>query len=306
MPRRGLVFLLLTAVCSLPLGAQGGNSLLLTPAQLSSELRDPRLVMLHVGPREDYTSGHIAGARFVDLQDVAQPRQQDALALELPDEATLRQSLEKLGISDDSRVVVVFGADWMSPSTRVVLTLQAAGLGAQTRFLDGGTRAWKRAGLPLTTEEPASAKPGRLTRAADRSIIVDYRWVQAHANSPGVRLIDARSPMFYEGPGMEMQGRRHEAGHIAGAKNLPFNDLGDDSLVFLPVEQLRRKFAEAGVQKGDTVAAYCHIGQQATMVLFGARLLGNPVRLYDGSMDDWERRKLPVENAKASKPPEKK
>ena len=305
MPRRGLVSLLLAAF-SLPLGAQGGTSLLVTPAQLSAELGDPRLVLVHVGPPEDYAAGHIAGARFIDLLDVAQPRQQGALSLELPDEATLRQSLERYGIGDDSRVVVVFGADWMSPSTRVVLTLQAAGLGAQTRFLDGGTRAWKRAGLPVTTEVPAPAKPGRLTRAADRSIIVDYRWVQANVKSPGIRLIDARSPMFYEGPGMEMQGRRHEAGHIAGAKNLPFNDLGDDSLLFLPVEQLRRKFAEAGVQPGDTVAAYCHIGQQATVVLFGARLLGNPIRLYDGSMDDWERRKLPLENTKAAKPPERK
>src|SRR5688572_19533726 len=153
MPRRGLVSLLL-AVFSLPLGAQGGTSLLVTPAQLSAELGDPRLVLVHVGPPEDYAAGHIAGARFIDLLDVAQPRQQGALSLELPDEATLRQSLERYGISDDSRVVVVFGADWMSPSTRVVLTLQAAGLGAQTRFLDGGTRAWKRAGLPLTTEVP--------------------------------------------------------------------------------------------------------------------------------------------------------
>jgi thiosulfate/3-mercaptopyruvate sulfurtransferase len=267
-------------------------------------LKDPRLVLLHVGPREDYAAGHIAGARFVQMQDVAQPRQEGALSLELPDETTLRQSLERYGISDDSRVVVVFGADWMSPSTRVVLTLQAAGLGPQTRFLDGGTRAWKRAGLPLTTEEPAAATPGRLTRAADRSIIVDYRWVLANAKSPGIRLIDARSPMFYEGPPREHMGQKHEAGHIAGAKNLPFNDLGDDSLLFLPIDQLRRKFAEAGVQPGDTVAAYCHIGQQATMVLFGARILGNPVRLYDGSMDDWERRKLPLVNEK--KQPERK
>lgn len=302
---RRLHLTMLLAALSSTAGAQG-SSLLVTPQQLSAELRDPRLVLLQVGPREDYTAGHIAGARFVDLRDVAEPRREGALALELPDEATLRSALEKLGISDNSRVVVVFGADWMSPSTRVVYTLQAAGLGAQTRFLDGGTRAWKRAGLPLTTAEPEAAKPGRLTKAEDRSIVVDYRWVQAHAKSPGVRLIDAREPMFYEGPGMEMQGRRHEAGHIAGAKNLPFNSLGDDSLQFLPMDELRRKFAEAGVQPGDTVAAYCHIGQQATMVLFGARLLGNPIRLYDGSMDDWEKRSLPLENAKASKPPERK
>ena len=305
MPR--LRHLLFYASClATPVAAQSGPSLLVTPAQLSSELRDPGLVLLHVGPREDYNAGHIAGARFVELRDVAEETKEGTLALELPDEASLRQRLERLGIGDNSKVVVVFGEDWMSPSTRVVFTLQAAGLGKQTRLLDGGTRAWKRAGLPLTTAEPAAATPGRLTVAQDRSIVVDYRWVQAHNKSPGVKLIDGRTPMFYEGPGMEMQGRRHEAGHIPGAKNLPFNSLGDDSLTFLSTEELRRRFAAVGVQPGDTVAAYCHIGQQATVVLFSARLLGHPIRLYDGSMDDWEKRKMPLENATASKPPEKK
>ena len=53
-------------------------------------------------------------------------------------------------------------------------------------------------------------------------------------------------------------------------------------------------------------AAALVVGQQATMVLFGARLLGHPIRLYDGSMNDWETRKLPLENATAPKPPERK
>jgi thiosulfate/3-mercaptopyruvate sulfurtransferase len=56
-------------------------------------------------------------------------------------------------------------------------------------------------------------------------------------------------------------------------------------------------FDAAGVQPGDTVAAYCHVGGQATMVLLAARLLGHPVRLYDGSMADWNERTLPLENA---------
>ena len=283
-----------------------GSSILLTPAQLNAELRDPRLVILYVGPREDYTAGNIAGARFVGMQDVAADRATTPLSLELPDEADLRQRLERLGISDNSRIVATFGADWVSPSTRIVWTLQTAGLGANTRFLDGGTRAWKRAGLPLTTAEPPAATPGRITAVADRSIVVDFRWVQAQARSPKVRLIDARSPVFFEGPGMEDRGRKIEAGHIAGAKNLPFNSLNDDSLQFLPLAELRKKFADAGVQPGDTVAAYCHVGQQATVVLLGARLLGHPIRLYDGSMNDWETRKLPLENPTAPKPPERK
>ena len=302
-PRRFFPLLLLLAQPAL---SQGGPGLLLTPAQLNAELRDPRLVLLYVGTRDDYNAGHIAGARFIGMEDVAVDPRLGGLFLELPDEAELRQRLERFGISDDSRIVVVFGAGYVSPSTRIVWSLQVAGLGGQTRYLDGGTGAWKRAGLPLTMSEPPPATPGRLTRAADRSLVVDYRWVQAHANSPRVRLIDARSPVFFEGPGMERQGRRTEAGHIPGAKNLPFNSLNDDSLRFLPVEELRQRFAAAGVQPGDTVAAYCHVGQQATVVLFTARLLGHPIRLYDGSMNDWETRKLPLENATAPKPPDRK
>lgn len=286
--------------------AQSGPALLVTPAQLNAEMRDPRIVLLYVGPREDYNAGHIAGARFIGMEEVAADSRPGGLSLELPDEADLRQRLEKFGISDNSKIVVTFGADWMSPSTRIVWTLQTAGLGAQTRYLDGGTRGWKRAGFPLTTAEPAAATPGHITVAADRSVLVDYRWVQAREKAPRVRLIDGRTPVFYEGPGLDNRGRHFDAGHIPGAKNIPFNSLADDSLQFLPVEELRKRFAAVGVQPGDTVAAYCHVGQQATVVLFSARLLGHPIRLYDGSMNDWEARKLPQENATGPKPPERK
>lgn len=275
--------------------------LLVTPLQLARELRDPSLVVLHVGPREDYDAGHIAGARFIQLRDVAAAQVEGAPALELPDANDLRARLERLGIGDQSRIVVVAGADWGSPATRVVWTLQTAGLGNQTRLLDGGSGGWKRANLPLTTDAPPAATPGRLTRAADRTVVVDHAWIQAHLTSPGVRVIDARAPVFFEGVGMPEHGAK--AGHIPGAKNIPFTSVMNDSLQMLPVGELRRLFAAAGVQPGDTVAAYCHIGQQATVVILAARLLGHPVKLYDGSFTEWASRKLPVENPHPSAKP---
>ena len=265
--------------------------LLITPSDLARQIGDPNIVVLHVSAREDYDAGHIAGARFVELRDLSAPRQEGGLALELPDEATLRERLERLGISDASTVVVAFGADWVSPATRVVFTLQAAGLGSRTRFLDGGIPAWKRAGHPLTKEVPPAAR-GTLTLPAQRALVVNHEWVTANARAQGVRLIDARAPMFFAGPGMG----DHGAGHIAGATNIPFNSLVDDSLRILRVAELRKRFAAAGVLPGDTVTAYCHIGQQATVVLLAARLLGHPVRLYDGSMNDWGKRGLPLVN----------
>jgi len=293
------------AACSLavPALAQTGSGLLITPKELNAQLRDPSLVLLHVGPPDDYTARHIAGSQLVAMGDIAAPRVEGALSLELPEPADLRRKLETFGISDNSHIVVTFGQGWITPSTRIIWTLQVAGLGNRTRLLDGGVDEWVRAGLPVTTDETPAPKAGHLTLAGDRSIVVDHAFVQEHAPGPGLRLIDARAPMFFEGPGMDDgRGMRHDAGHIPGAKNIPFNSLWTDSGRYLPVEELRKRFAAAGVQPGDTITAYCHVGQQATSVLFAARLLGHPIRLYDGSMDDWERRSLPLENAK--RPPE--
>ena len=61
--------------------------------------------------------------------------------------------------------------------------------------------------------------------------------------------------------------------------------------------ELATLFAKANVKPGDTVVAYCHIGQQATGTLFAARLLGYNVKLYDGSFEDWSAHAdFPVEN----------
>ena len=76
-------------------------------------------------------------------------------------------------------------------------------------------------------------------------------------------------------------------GHIAGAKSVPFTEITDDNLKLKSVPELNALFAKAGVKPGDTVVGYCHIGQQATGMLFAARLTGHPVLLYDGSFEDW-------------------
>jgi thiosulfate/3-mercaptopyruvate sulfurtransferase len=294
--------LFVVAAASAPAQRSDNPSLLISTEELSKQLRDPSLVLLYVGPKEDYDAGHIPGARFVSLRDVVVDDTATHHVYDLPDEADLRGRLERLGIGDKSKVVVVPGQDWTSPPTRLVWTLQAAGLGARTRLLNGGTVSWRRAGLPLTKELPPAAVSGKLTLPPDRSIVVDYAWVRAHAHAPGIRLVDARDAVFYEGPGMPEHNAK--AGHIAGAISLPFSTMSDDSARFYPLDDLRQKFAAVGIQPADTVVAYCHVGQQATAVLFSARLLGHPIKLYDGSMADWNQRSLPLENGKAPKSPE--
>ena len=77
---------------------------------------------------------------------------------------------------------------------------------------------------------------------------------------------------------------------------MPFNETVDEANHLKPAAALQALFAGAGVKPGDTVVAYCHIGQQATQVILAARSLGHKVLLYDGSFEDWSRKNYPVES----------
>jgi thiosulfate/3-mercaptopyruvate sulfurtransferase len=273
------------------------DPLLVNSDWLAKHLRDRDLVLLHVGQREDYDAEHLEGARHVAQQDVSAADQgPKGASLEMSDPARLREQFAALGISDTSRVVVYFGKDWVSPATRVLFTLDAAGLAKNASLLDGGMPAWKRAGNPVSKAVVPAAK-GILSPLALRPLVVDAAFVQAHVRKPGYTLIDARSPALYEG--VQTGGSReqpHKTGHITGAASLPFNEITATDLGFRKPEQLKAMFDAAGAKPGDTIIGYCHIGQQATAMLYAARSLGYKVVLYDGSFEDWSRRGLPVTN----------
>jgi thiosulfate/3-mercaptopyruvate sulfurtransferase len=220
------------------------------------------------------------------------------LMLEMPPTDDLKKDLEKLGISDDSRVVVYYAGGWVSPSTRIVFTLDYAGLGTHTSLLDGGLDGWISSGGPVTKDLPA-AKTGQLSPLKTKPIVVDAAFVNAHIGAKGFAIVDGRTSNFYDGGSVGGQhGEVHRHGHVKSAKNIPYDQISDDHDMIKSNAQLQALFTKAGVKPGDTVIGYCHIGQQATAMLFAARLLGHPVLLYDGSFQDWSRHtEYPVETA---------
>lgn len=267
---------------------------------LKTNISDPKLVLLHVGAKPEYDAGHIPGASYITLQDIAKPSAgAEDLSLELPTAEALKPVLEKLGVSNDSRIVVYWGKDWTSPTTRVYYTLDVFGLGANASVLDGGMPGWVAAGGTLSKDIP-TPKAGSVNLTRNDSLVVRADYLKSNLRNDKLRIIDARNTQFYDG---SSAGGQPRAGHVSGAKNLPFDTFIENGK-FKDDATLRKMFEGAGVKPYDDVVTYCHIGQQGTVAYFTAKKAGYKVALYDGSFQEWSRLKdTPVTNPAGERVP---
>lgn len=286
-----IVWMLLASVGSAatPVPQAGPAPRLVQASWLAEHLTDADLVVLHVGNARDYAS-HIPGARLATLADLSvSGTGGEGLSLQMLPVDVLKARLEGLGISDTSRIVVYPAQNAVQSATRVMLTLDHAGLGARTSMLDGGLTGWVREGRQTTDVAPP-ARQGSLSPLKVQALVVDSAFVREHIGKPGFRIVDARAKALYDGVTTGGSADRpHKTGHIESAVNVPFSEITNGESAFKSVDELRKVFEAAGVKPGETVVAYCHIGQQATATIFGARLLGHPVLLYDGSFEEWSR-----------------
>jgi thiosulfate/3-mercaptopyruvate sulfurtransferase len=189
--------------------------------------------------------------------------------------------LEEIGISQNSRLVVYFTGNNVSTTTRTIYSLMYFGFEGRVALLDGGLDGWKRAGGSVTNVVP-EVRHTSLQLSPHPDLVVDAEYVRQHLDDVSVTIVDARSKNFYDGAGT---GPR--LGHIKGAVSVPYSSVADTLNQFKSKGELETIFRDAGVKKGNTIVAYCHVGQQATVVLQAARLLGYQVKLYDGSYEEW-------------------
>ncbi len=266
-------------------------SLLISVADLHVLIAQANVVVLQVGSAEEYAAAHIPNARPVSLNDVSTPRAPGSLTLELPDTPALEQWARSVGITNNTRIVVVPSSDALQSSTRVYLTLAYMGFADRTSLLNGGVRAWRESGQAVESgsASPIAASTGPLTVRRDSSVIAVISDVDAATRDQTIAVVDARTPNFYAGDG----GGYPRAGHIPTAINVPLTSVSDGG-VFKSRDELRALFANAGVKPGDRIITYCHIGQQATLLWFVARELGYDVRMFDGSFQQWSGSEQPV------------
>ena len=241
---------------------------------------------------ERFNAGHIPGAVFLDLIRDASDTS-TGLGFSLPAAAQLEGLFRRLGISDDTDVVL-YSTGHMMWATRAWWLLHYCGH-KRARVLDGGFRAWRDAGLAVTTET-ATYPEGTFTAAPDPALFADKDAVLAAIGDGDVCTVNALSPEVYAGEGAFSYGRK---GHIAGSINVYYDELLDNGH-FKAHDALAAVLRDQGLLDAPRVVAYCGGGISATIDAFACLLCGQEaVSVYDGSMAEWVRdESLPMETGR--------
>lgn len=286
----GLLMFLISLIAAPSATAQTGAAhpeMVVSTQWLAEHLNDPKVVVLHItGKRSDYDAGHIPGARLLLFDDFMEG--EDA---ELPPPEKLKETFEKLGVSNDSHVVIYTTA-WYPMAGRGYYTLDYMGHGDHTSLLDGGMIEWKAEKRPLETTEPKIAR-GSFTlhlHPEVRAMMDQVKKISAQDGNTEL-LVDSRPE------------KRYTDGHIAGALHLYWRDTVENEKekpVFLAPEKLRELFAASGIKPGQKLVTYCEIGLQASHTYFIAKYLGYDAAMFDGSIHQWQHmNNLPVVEGKS-------
>ncbi|HEV2187863.1 MAG TPA: 3-mercaptopyruvate sulfurtransferase [Stellaceae bacterium] len=259
---------------------------------LAAHLADPHVRVLDssfkqpgVTPtaREDYDAGHIPGAVFFDIDDVAEPG--TSLPHMIPSADRFAAKMAQRGIGNTDKVIV-YDANGLSSAGRAWWLLRLFGH-ANVALLDGGLPKWKAEGRPLETET-LTIPQRQFAAQFDPALVRDRAAVLANVASKREQVVDARAAGRFDGTAEETwPGRRR--GHIPGSRNLPFDQMTDPKTKQLKsAEELRKLFAEAGVALDKPIVTSCGSGVTACALAFGLYLIGHErAAIYDGSWSEW-------------------
>ena len=220
-----------------------------TPAWLAAHLDDPKIIALDAsfylpdeGRNADalFVEAHIPGAVRFDVDRIAD----DAIALPhmLPDAETFGRMAGALGL-DETMTIVVYDATDLIGGARAWWMLEHYGA-ADVRILEGGFKAWLAGGHP-TTSGPSRREPKSFAATHDPSPVVDARQVLAASSSGDAQIVDARAAPRYAGSVPEPRAGLR-AGHIPGARNVPWRALVDEGGKLRPASEIAACLREGG------------------------------------------------------------
>ncbi|MEM6549265.1 MAG: 3-mercaptopyruvate sulfurtransferase [Pseudomonadota bacterium] len=232
--------------------------------------------------KADYATAHIPGARFFDIDEIADTA--NPLPHMLPPVEKFVSRVRRMGIGDGHRVVVYDQAGLFS-AARVWWMFRVFGH-EDIAVLDGGLPKWRAEGRPVDDETP-DPRERHFTARRDASMVRDVTQIAGAAKLRSEQIVDARSATRFRGEEPEpREGLR--SGHIPGSLNVPYRSLLNEDQTLKSPEEVRTIFQAAGVDLARPIATTCGSGVTAAILTLALRHIGhNRNALYDGSWAEW-------------------
>ncbi|MFL5298013.1 MAG: 3-mercaptopyruvate sulfurtransferase [Phenylobacterium sp.] len=232
--------------------------------------------------RDSFEAGHIPGAVFFDIDEIADPHTDLPHMLSSPE--AFAEAAGDLGLRRDE-TVVVYDAQGMFSAPRVWWTLRVMGF-PKVFVLDGGLPKWRDDGHPITAG-PGAPIPTEVAPAFRGELVRDLKAVKSALTTRAEQVVDARPAARFRGEAPEPRpGLR--GGHMPGAFNIPFGALVNEDGTMKSAAEIRAAFENGGVDLARPIVTSCGSGVSASLLALAlARLGRNDVAVYDGSWTEW-------------------
>ena len=258
------------------------------PDWLEKNLDDPKVVVVEVSTEPGvYERGHIRNAVKITWHtDLVDTVNRDVVSA-----AKFQKFAQAAGISQDT-TVVLYGDknNWFAAWGAWIFNLYGA---KDVRILDGDRVKWEKDGRALTTAVTAKTKGNFTSTKLDKTLratllqdIIPVAKKRVKADLIDIRSADEFSGKIFAPAGFQELAVR--AGHIPGAINVPWGLNVNADGTFKTVAELKKLYADKGVDGKQPIITYCRIGERSSLTWFVlSEILGYNVKNYDGSWTEY-------------------
>jgi thiosulfate/3-mercaptopyruvate sulfurtransferase len=255
---------------------------------LEQNIDNPKVRIVEVSTEPGlYERGHIKNAAKI----VWHTELVDTVNRDIASAKNFQKLAQKIGISQDT-TIVLYGDknNWFAAWGAWLFNIYGA---KDVRILDGGRVKWEKDGRALTTAVPSFKQGNFTTRVADKSLratllqdVLPVAKKRVKADLIDIRGADEFSGKIFAAPGFQELAVR--AGHIPGAINVPWGQNVNADGTFKTVAELKKLYADKGVDGKQNIITYCRIGERSSLTWFVlSEILGYNVKNYDGSWTEY-------------------
>jgi thiosulfate/3-mercaptopyruvate sulfurtransferase len=265
--------------------AANHQNILLTLDEVKSLVDSSSITLVDARPYIDYKNTHIKGAVSLPTDETfAKSGRSDLVATVME----MRDLMRKAGLEETSKVIIYGGRNVLNIS-RLFWVLETYGI-KDVSIMNDSLTNWKKRGYSTESGEQ-NIKPSVIYPTLREDKLATMLMVFTAMDTEEESLIDARAAVEYKGE----RSNTGVYGHIPTSISIPWeSNFTADFSKFRPIDELKDIYKNINQKKMNTV--YCNKGKESAANYVALRLLGKPVRAYDGSWHEWSLQEtLPIE-----------